>query len=48
MSVKLGDKTKDQFINPGYTAPEVFSSKDYSHKADVFSCGCILYGLLKG
>lgn len=33
---------------PGYMAPEIFENKGYGQKADIFSCGIILYILLTG
>jgi serine/threonine protein kinase len=30
---------------PGFIAPEVLNKEGYGTKADVFSCGVLLYGL---
>jgi serine/threonine protein kinase len=39
----------DQLVSragtPGYIAPEIFDSKPYSDKGDVFSLGIILYSV---
>jgi serine/threonine protein kinase len=34
--------------SPGYVAPEVFSGRGYSYKADMFSLGAVLFNLLTG
>lgn len=33
---------------PGYVAPEILIKGEYSYKADIFSCGCLLFNLLTG
>ena len=30
-----------------YSCPEIVQNKPYSHKADIWSLGCILYQLIK-
>lgn len=32
---------------PGYIAPEIFDSKPYGDKGDIFSLGIILYSVFK-
>jgi serine/threonine protein kinase len=38
----------DKFGTVGYTAPEIYTSKSYDKKVDLFSLGVILYALLSG
>jgi serine/threonine protein kinase len=44
---KMFDSTQDIETRcigtPYYTAPEIFKSKPYSYKSDIWSLGCILY-----
>jgi len=44
---------KDELVrhkcgSPGYVAPEVFTGRGYSYKADIFSLGSVLFNLLTG
>ena len=39
---------KNRCGTPGYMAPEIFSSKGYTDKVDIFSAGIILYTMLNG
>ena len=32
--------------SPGYIAPEIFTRRGYSYKADVFSLGTVFYNLI--
>lgn len=41
-------KITDKFGTVGYTAPEIYTSKSYDKKVDIFSLGVILYALLSG
>ena len=38
---------KSKCGTPGYMAPEIFGSKGYNNKVDIFSAGIILYTLYK-
>lgn len=39
---------KNRCGTPGYMAPEIFQSKGYNDRVDVFSAGVILYTMLNG
>ncbi|OMJ74225.1 hypothetical protein SteCoe_26915 [Stentor coeruleus] len=34
--------------SPGYVAPEILRDKKYNHKADIFSCGIVVFALVVG
>ena len=34
--------------SPGYMAPEVFNTQEYSEKVDIFGLGALLYEMLRG
>ncbi|OMJ93080.1 hypothetical protein SteCoe_4024 [Stentor coeruleus] len=34
--------------SPGYVAPEILRDKKYNHKADIFSCGIVIFALIGG
>lgn len=34
--------------SPGYVAPEILRDKKYNHKADIFSCGIVIFALVAG
>ena len=41
-----GDEKMTQICGtPGFIAPEIFESKGYTYKSDLFSVGCCLYAL---
>lgn len=40
--------TKTMVGSPIYMAPEVLLGKPYSHKADIWSLGCVIYECLYG
>ena len=44
--IKEGEKLAKIVGQPGYIAPEILNNKGYDKRADVFSCGCLLFFLL--
>jgi len=48
LAVKMSDKVRGYAGTPGYTAPEVIKNKYYSHMADFFSYGVMVYRFLSG
>jgi serine/threonine protein kinase len=42
------ERANDPFGTVGYAAPEVFLMLPYTFSVDVWSIGCILFGLLSG
>lgn len=45
---KNDELLKHKCGSPGYVAPEVFSGRGYSYKADMFSLGAIFFNLVTG
>jgi len=48
LAVKMSDKIRGYAGTPGYTAPEVIKNKYYTHMADFFSYGVMVYRFLSG
>lgn len=42
------EKAKEPFGTLGYCAPEILNRQAYTSQCDVWSLGCIVYGLLTG
>ncbi len=40
--------SKEQFINPQYSSPEIFQGKPANKSSDIYSLGCIIYELITG
>ena len=42
------ERATEPFGSMGYCAPEIFKRNPYTSKVDLWSVGCIMYGLING